>query len=527
MQKTKGHNIFRKFWFMGILAISCVLFSCQKSEDAKEGPKPAEKETRFEPQVDIDLNQILERDTLNAITSFSSTSYFIYRGQQMGFEYDLLKRLADHLGVELNMILVQDLEKVFTLLNKGKGDLVAYGLTVTSDRKKNVDFTVPHNHVRQVLVQRKPENWRYLRSQKLNDKLLRNPVNLEGDTVYVRKNSAYYDRLKNLEEEIGGEIHIIEAQEDMTTEDLIRKVAKGEINYTVSDENIAKVNQTHYANIDIKTALSFPQKISWAVRKNSNKLKDTLDDWINSMKGTTTYNVIYNKYFKNRGATQKRRRSAFFTMTTNKISQFDPLFKRYSKKLPEAYDWLLLASLSFQESRFNPRTSSWAGAKGLMQLMPNTAAQYGISNLYNPESSVIAGTKYLKWLDQKIWAKKIKNVKERRKFVLGSYNAGPGHIADARRLTEKYDGNPDKWKDVAKYLLKKSKPEFYNDEVVKYGYCRGREPFKYVNEIMTRYKHYKQFIDKIKGEEEPEGKEASLLNLNRRNRVAIKGRMNF
>ncbi len=483
-----------------LLALVAVLNACQSSlEDGKEsGNEKKQKSVLNEPQIERDLPEILSKDTLNAITIFSSTSYFIYRGQQMGFEYDLLQKLSDHLDLELNMILARDLDTVFKMLNSGKGDLIAYGLTVTNVRKKRVDFTVPHNKVRQVLVQKKPDHWRHLRTHQLDDKMLRDPMDLEGDTVYVRKNSAYYDRLKNLEEEIGGQIHIIEAKQNVTTEDLIRKVANGEIQYTVSDENIAKINQSQYANIDVSTPLSFPQKISWAVRKNAPKLKDTLNHWIRSMKGSTVYNVIYNKYFKSRNASQKRRRSAFFTLSTNKISQFDNIFRDYSKKLPAAYDWLLLASLSFQESRFNPKTRSWAGAKGLMQLMPSTAAEYNVQNLYHPESSVKAGTKHLKWLDKEIWADKIKNVRERRKFVLASYNAGAGHIADARRLTKKHGGNANKWSEVSEYLLKKSKPKYYNDDVVKYGYCRGREPYNYVNEIMNRYKHYKRFLNQLK-----------------------------
>lgn len=500
MKTVKGILLNKVKGFLVVLALGTVLFSCQSpgSDDGDSATKKGQKKALSEPQVDKDLPEILSKDTLNAITIFSSTSYFIYRGQQMGFEYELLQRLSDQLDLELNMILARDLDTVFKMLNTGKGDLVAYGLTVTNERKERVDFTVPHNKVRQVLVQQKPDNWRHLRTHHLNDKMLRSPMELDGDTVYVRKNSAYYDRLKNLEEEIGGNIHIIEAESDVTTEDLIRRVSMGEIEYTVSDENIAQVNETQHPNIDIKTPLSFPQKISWAVRKNSPKLKDTLNHWINTMKGSTVYNVIYNKYFESRDATQKRRRSAFFTLSTNKISEYDPLFKKYSDNLPKAYDWLLLASLSFQESRFNPKTKSWAGAKGLMQLMPMTAADYNVGNLYRPESSVKAGTKHLAWLDKEIWRDKIENVRERRKFVLASYNAGAGHVADAMRLTEKYGGDPTKWRNVSEYLLKKSKPKFYNDDVVKYGYCRGREPYNYVNEIMNRYKHYKQFLDQLK-----------------------------
>lgn len=496
-----------------LLVIGLTVGGCNLSDD-KAQEDEAQGNALSEPQTKIDLPDILERDTLNAITAYSSTSYFIYRGKQMGYEYELLERLADYLGLELNIELSSSLDDLFKMLNKGEGDLIAYNLTVTPDRKKRVDFTVPHNYVKQVLVQRKPEKWRYMRASTLNDKLLRNPVNLEGDTVIVRRNSAYYDRMKNLESEIGGDIHIKEAKPDVETEELIKRVAEGDIDYTVADENIARINKTYYSNLDVKTELSFPQKISWAVRKNSPKLLDTLNHWIQSVKGTRDYNVVYNKYFKNKKASQQRRRSAFFTATSNQLSKYDPLFKKYSKQLP--YDWLLLASLSFQESRFNPTTTSWAGAKGLMQLMPNTAKQYGITNLYQPEQSVKAGVKYLKWLERDIWSDRIPDIDERKHFVLASYNAGPGHVLDARRLTEKYDGNPNKWENVSEYLLKKANPEYYNDPVSKYGYCRGAEPYKYVNEIMNRYKHYKKFLERTDQEDElnQEDKQAKAENVN-------------
>ncbi len=446
------------------------------------------------PQVNYDLKQILENDTLNAITAYSSTSYFIYRGKQMGYEYELLQRLAKHLGVELSVKLSRNLDELFKMLNQGEGDVIAYNLTVTPKRKNRVSFTTPHNYVKQVLVQRKPKDWRYMRTSQLNRNLLTNPVNLDGDTVWVRKNSAYYERMKNLEQEIGGDIHIKKADADVETEDLIKRVAEGKIDYTVADDNIARINQTYYDNIHVSTELSFPQKIAWAVRKNAPNLLDTLNTWINSIRGTRNYNVIYNKYYNNRKASGQRRRSAFFTATSNQLSQFDPLFKEYSKKLP--YSWLLLASLSYQESHFDPNVTSWAGAKGLMQLMPSTAKQYNITNLTNPEQSVKAGVKYLQWLNEDVWAERISNVDERKHFVIASYNAGPGHVLDARRLTKKYDGNPNKWENVSEYLLKKSDPEYYNDEVVKYGYCRGSEPYKYVSEILTRYKHYKRFLNR-------------------------------
>ena len=157
----------------------------------------------------------------------------------------------------------------------------------------------------------------------------------------------------------------------------------------------------------------------------------------------------------------------------------------------------MLASLIYQESQFKPDGTSWAGAQGLMQLMPGTAAQYGVTNVNDPHQSMKAGIKYLKWLDR-FWSDEIPDSSERIKFVMASYNIGPGHVVDARSLTEKYGADPNIWyNNVETYLLKKSEPKYYNDEIVKLGYSRGVETVSYVREILDRYGQYKILIAKL------------------------------
>ncbi|MBD3234772.1 MAG: transporter substrate-binding domain-containing protein [candidate division Zixibacteria bacterium] len=438
-----------------------------------------------------DLPEIKERGKLRAITTYSSTSYFIYRGQPMGYEYELLHRLTEHLGLELEIVVAHNLDSLMIILNNGGGDIVAHGLTITKERKKKVAFTIPHMITHQVLVQRKPDNWRKMKLHEIEKTLIRNPHELMGKTVHVRENSAYYHRLKNLSEEVGEEINIEIVSGDLETEDIIEMVAEGEIEYTVADENIAMINATYHANIDVKTDISLPQRIAWAVRKSSPKLLNAVNLWIENMKKTSDYYVIYNKYFKNRRAFRRRLKSELFSRTGGKISKYDELIKEAASKL--GWDWRLLASMIYQESRFNPNTGSWAGAKGLMQMMPATAKSFGVTNPYDPEQSIEGGTEYLKHL-QDFW-EEIPDSMERMKFVMASYNVGENHIADARRLADKYGANPDVWDgNVAEYILLKSKPKYYNDEVVEYGYCRGEEPYNYINEVLERYRHYVKLV---------------------------------
>lgn len=442
--------------------------------------------------VSTDYADIIKRGKIVALTGYNAYSYFIYRGKPMGFEYELVKRFADHLGVELEIKVVRNIETMFEMLNSGEGDLIAFNLTVTKDRTEKVSFTHHHHTSRQVLVQRRPDNWRQIKLHQIERKLIRNILELEGKTINVRSGSAYLKRLKNLEEEIGGEINIVEAEPEVTTEELIRMVAEGEIDYTVSDDNIARLNQAYYSNIDIATYISFPQRIAWAVNKNSLTLLDEINKWIDEMRTTSDYYVIYNKYYRNRSAYTRRVKSDYFSNTGGKISRYDDLIKQYADSLK--WDWRILASLIYQESQFKTNVKSWAGAQGLMQLMPETAEQFGVTDVTDPVQSLQAGVAYLDYLDN-YWSDMITDSSERMKFVLASYNIGPGHIIDARNLAEKYGADPNVWEDnVEKYLLNKSKHKYYNDEVVRLGYAKGTETVKYVKEVLQRYEQYKQFI---------------------------------
>jgi len=452
------------------------------------GPGTQDKDHR--KKVHIDLPEIRERNKIIALTDFNATNYFIYRGEPMGYQYDLLHELADALEMDLEVIVENDLSRSFEMLEDGRTDLLALNLTVTKERNQFLKFTIPHTESRQVLVQRRPEQWWAMHPERVEQTMLRNQLDLAGKTVYVQKNSSFASRLKSLSEEIGDSIHIVEVEEPH--EKLISMVAKGDIDYTISDENMARVNQTFYRNIDIATAVSFPQNLAWAVRKEgSDQWLETINEWLSQFKKTTRYALIYNKYFKN-SRTGIMAESGMIYQGNDILSEYDQILKKYSDTLQ--WDWRLLASMVYQESRFYPDTVSWVGAYGLMQLMPATAKRYGVSKKSPPEKNVEAGVNYLMWLDD-VLKDQITDSSERLKFVLASYNVGLGHVLDARRLAVKYGKDPNRWTDhVDEFILKKSNPEYYLDPVVSFGYCRGEEAYNYVREILNRYEHYKNII---------------------------------
>jgi len=440
--------------------------------------------------VHKDLSQIREGGKLVAITDYNSTSYFIYKGEPMGFQFDLLQAFADYIDLELEIITENDLNISFEMLDRGEVDLMALNLAVNNERKERVKFSAPIGQTRQVLVQRRPDNWRQMTRDDIDRELVRNQLDLAGKTVYVQSGSSFAQRLKNLEDEIGDSINIVEVP--MEVEELITLVADKEIDYTVCDENVGLVNRTYYSNLDVDTPISFPQNFAWAVRKSgSNELVASLNSWINTYRKSTSYALLYAKYFKNaRSSTMVR--SDSYSLISGRVSEYDNYFRQYSDSI--GWDWRLLASLVAQESRFDPDVTSWAGAYGLMQLMPSTGEHFGIDVKKSPERNIQAGVMYIKWL-QEMFEDKVEDESERLKFILASYNVGPGHVLDARRLARKNGRDPDIWDDnVAYYLLKKSDPEFYHDPVVEHGFCRGEEPFNYVNEVLDRYEHYTNLL---------------------------------
>jgi membrane-bound lytic murein transglycosylase F len=478
-----------RFNFVGmILLMAFVWVGCKSTDRDINEHAPANKTV---PPVSFDFDQIKERGYLIALIDNSSTGLFLYKGKTMGYEYELLKMFTDSIGVDLKINIVTNLEEAFELLNKGEGDIMAYNLTVTKERKEKVSFTHYHNLVRLMLVQRKPDNWREMKLHEIENELIRNPVDLIGKYVYVRYQSSYLDRLINLSDEIGGDIVIIEDEPEIETEQIIKKVAQGEIDYTVVEEDIAMLNATYHSILDVKTAVSFPQQIAWAVRKNAPLLLDTLNNWIIEMRKHPDYNTVYNKYFKSTRSSRRRMKSEFSTLGGGLLSPFDEYFMEAADTL--GWDWRLLAAQAFKESKFDPEARSWAGAVGLMQLLPVTAKGYGVTDLLDPEENIKAGTAHLLWLTE-IWKEMIDDPEERIKFVLASYNVGHGHVRDARHLTEKYGGDPSDWENVAEYLLKKSQPSYYNDPVVEFGYCRGTEPVQYVDIIYDTFENYQSLV---------------------------------
>jgi membrane-bound lytic murein transglycosylase F len=480
-----GYPFLKLRYYIPIFLFLCLL-GCK---DPLETPSEKNDST---PILQRDLDAIKKDGKLKALTVYSGTSYFLYKGQPMGYEYELLKHFAEYLDVELEIIVVKDMDELLNKLIAGEGDLVAHGLTVTSSRKKSVAFSNYLYLTKQVLVQKKPDNWRTMHWHKLENALVQDAIELLNDTVSIRSGSAYKERIENLSEELGGVIHVEELPGSLQTEEIIKKVANGELKYTIADKNIASITASYYPVLDIEVPVSFSQRISWATRNTSPKLLKATNNWLEELKKEVDYYVIYNKYFKNKKDFRRRVKSDFYSLNNQEISPYDDLIQKHAENIN--WDWRLVASLIYQESRFDPNNSSWADAQGLMQIMPKTAEELGITNPNDPRQSIRGGTAYLGQLWENF--ETIQDSIQRTKFTMASYNCGLYHVKDAQKLAKKRGLDAKTWDDnVEDVILGLSLPKNYKDPVVKYGYVRGIEPYNYVNQIFERYEHYKQFIE--------------------------------
>lgn len=434
----------------------------------------------------LDIESVREKGKLTALTDFNSTDYFIYKGEPMGFTYEMLKLFSRHIGVRLEIVNANNTVRAVEMLRSGEVDLLAIGLPVNPGIE-SVRFCESIEETRKVLVKRKdyrkPE-----KGQKYCDQM-REQLGLGKNAVYIQPDYMDYKSLMSVASFLGDTISALEVPYE--PEKLIRYVAEGIIDYTICDENLALVNSGYYPGIDVNTPVGPRQKVAWAVRESSDSLLTEINNWISSYKETREFALLYAKYFRN-SRSGIIVRSDYYANNTGKISGYDEIIKKYSSTTD--WDWRLIASIICQESRFNPSVTSRAGAYGLMQIMPATAEDMGIDITSSPDNNIIAGLKYLDRLHA-IFDARIPDEKERVKFILASYNAGPGHVLDAMRLAEKNGMDPARWdRNVELWLLKKSEKEHYTDSVVNHGYFTGVESVNFVSGVLDRYNHYRNVL---------------------------------
>ncbi|MDH5786156.1 MAG: transporter substrate-binding domain-containing protein [Chromatiales bacterium] len=423
-----------------------------------------------------DLKTIKENKVLRVLTRNSSSTYYLWRGELHGFEYELAKRFADNHDLRIEMVVPPSRDLLIPWLEQGKGDLIAASMSITEDRQqKAIAFSRPYNTISEHIVSR-------------HDDPISEVAQLNGRTVVVRRSSSYWQSLKTLQRE-GIKFKLIAAPEELETEELIDKVASGEFDLTAADSHILDIELT-WRN-DIRPAFPLQERQhGWIVRIKNPQLLKAINAFHKKEHRGLFYNVTYRKYFENSKRIQRHREERADTPANNTLSPYDELTKKHADHY--GFDWRLIVSQMYQESRFNPMAKSWVGAQGLMQVMPRTGKEIGITRLHDPDMGIKAGVYYLNWLLHRFEPEL--DTGERTWFALAAYNAGIGHVRDARRLATKKGWNPDIWFDhVEKAMLLLAKKEYAKS--AKHGYVRGEEPVAYVRQIRDRYLAYIELQD--------------------------------
>ena len=422
----------------------------------------------------LDKDGILTRGTLRVAVDNNSSSFYIYRGRRMGYEYELLLDLGKELGVQVEFVVASDIDEAFTKLEEGRVDLIAMNVQQNDERESFVIFTEAIGSMSTVLVGReKLTSW----------------DTLGMDTVVVRKGAVYKSQLEQIKDSLSLDFTILEVQDHEET--LLDRVYEQELRWTVAEKNVAQTNATYYDELQLGLEVSKEEPVTWALRSTSPNLLQAVNSWLVEKKKVFIPRT-YARYFLNSKNQYERTTNAYSSLGGNRISVYDELIQAQAQSL--GWDWRLLAALVYKESRFDTTALSYAGAQGLLQLMPVTVERFGVTNPNDPVESLKGGVKYLQYLD-KFWMERVPETNERIKFILASYTIGQGHVDDAWRLTLKYRKNTQSWQEVSNFLNLKSDPKYYRDPVVKSGYAKGHIAVKYVRDVLALFQSYKDLVD--------------------------------
>lgn len=432
------------------------------------------------------LDAIRRRGSLRVITLNNPVNYFLYRGRQMGFDYEIARLAARKLGVRLEMIVPPRRDLVFDWLREGRGDVLASTLTVTPERATLFAFTRPYLFIEELVVQ--ASNAREKLS-KIED--------LQGKTIYAWRSSSHYQTLVVLQERFGP-FQIEPIPEDVEFEEILDRVGKGEYPLAAVDSLVLSAELSYRQDVEVAFSLTAAgekadaessdvppgrKPVAFAVRPDNPRLLAFMNQFVSEVVGSLEFNDARDRYFtNNRGLPRVK---VLRAAVSGRISPYDDLFKKYSKLY--GLDWRLMAAQAYKESRFDPGAESWVGAQGLFQLLPSTGHELGFENLRMPEQAIHAGIRYMHLLLQRL--EPGIQLKHRLRFALAAYNAGWGHLEDARRLAAEQGWDPDKWfGHTEKAMLLLSQPRFYSR--ARHGYVRGRETVDYVSDIQNLYDHY-------------------------------------
>jgi len=418
------------------------------------------------PKKISSLERIRQQGKIVVITQNSPSTYYRYRDQPMGFEYDLAAAFARYLNVDLDVV-SGGWTEMFMELRKGKGDFIAAGVTIDPFRQGRVDFSDPYLTVRQELI------------LSYDNRKVKSIEDLRGKTIYVQEGSPYQRNLCQLLGQ-GMDMRLVSVP-DVPVDELVRQVAESEIEITVADSNIALLSRMYYPDIRTAFPVSGPQHLGWVVRKGDSGLLKEINMFFKKIRADGTLARIYDHYHNRVNLLERFELKAFHHKVETRLPRYQKVIKEVSKT--HGFDWRVIAAMIYQESHFNPRARSFTGVRGIMQVTRRTAEEMGINNRMDPEQSIKAGVGYLATLYDRF--KDVSDQDDRLLFAIASYNVGYEHVRDAQTIALQQGLDPSHWASLSQTLPLLRKPKFYRK--TRFGFARGTEPVKYVENIMAYY----------------------------------------
>lgn len=402
---------------------SCSNFEKVETVDAKE------QET-----ITIDFEEIKNRGTLRMITRYSSTSYFLLEGMDRGFEFELVSRFAKDNGLKVEVVLIGSNENPLQILESGQGDLIADHLVINEELLDRVMFSSPYNFI---------------------------------------------NHIQNISEAGFENISILKFPDD-------------EMNDSKTYQYRAAISYLESKTMEMTVTKS--ESIAWAIRKNAPVLKQKMDEFLGKhiqvresdgrILRSAYLNNLHRRYFERDRFESRYNDRAYDAIHTGYLSPYDDMVKSIADEA--GVDWKLVIAVMAQESAFNPKAVSIAGALGLMQIIPRFSVVADKTELYDPETNIREGVRYLK---KHLTHEAHLDSLNRHSMALAAYNVGSGNLADARELAVRLGNDPDDWPNIADALLKLMHREYYQH--ARFGYKRGTETVNYVEDVMNRYSRYK------------------------------------
>ena len=439
--------------FISFISIVFVLGSCSNGADR--------------------LEQIKAKGELVVLTRNAATTYYESREGHVGVEYDIVKAFADSLGVKVRFVLKDNVSDLFKAVNDGEADLAAAGLTQTKEREINFLFGPTYQMVSQQLVCRRGGK----KPKRLED--------LTDVNITVPANSSYVEQLKKIKK-LHPEIQWQEIV-DKDTETLLEDVWLKKVDCTVADSNIVEINRRYFPELSVRFDMTEPEPLAWVMSNNANTLRSGLEEWFAEYIASGKLEEVMHRYYGYIERFDFVDARAFQRKINSHLPKYKKVFITAAAK--HKLSWTLLAAQAYQESHWRPYAKSPTGVRGMMMLTQTTARELGIKNRLDSRSSILGGAKYFNKLRERL--PESVTEPDRTWLALAAYNVGMGHIWDARALAKQLNKNPDLWQELSEVLPLLSKKKYYKH--LKYGYARGGEPVRYVQNI----RNYQDILEKI------------------------------